>query len=156
MLKVRIIGIGKDKTSWVTDGCAHYTKLLSRWAVVDWKFLPSPKFTASARPAQIKTKEAQLLGRAKGAGACIALADSGEQLDSIAFASLLEQLPLRGHSTIQFLIGGPHGLADITLEQADKILSLSPLTYSHQLVRVVLAEQLYRALSIIHGTDYHK
>jgi 23S rRNA pseudoU1915 N3-methylase RlmH len=74
-------------------------------------FLPSPKFTASARPAQIKTREAQLLDRAKGAGACIALADSGEQLDSIAFARLLEQLPLRGHSTIQFLIGGPHGLA---------------------------------------------
>ena len=156
MLKIRIIGIGKDKTPWVSDGCAHYTKLLSRWADVDWTFLPSPKFTAATKPAQVKTQEAKLFGKAIGTGTCLALADSGEKLDSLAFARLLEQLPTQGHSTIQFLIGGPHGLDDLILEQAEKVLSLSPLTYSHQLVRIVLAEQLYRAMSIIHGTDYHK
>lgn len=156
MLKIRIIAIGKDKTPWVTGGCAHYTKLLSRWAVIDWKLLPAPKLSSSAKPEQVTEAEAQLLARTKGTGYRIALADSGQRLDSIAFAELLEQLPIQGHSTIQFLIGGPHGLADLVLDQSDRILSLSPMTFSHQLVRVVLAEQLYRALSIIHRTDYHK
>lgn len=156
MLKIKIIGIGKDKTPWVTEGCAHFTRLMTRWAAVDWKFLPSPKLAASARPEQIRAQEAQLLEKAKGTAYSIALADSGKQLDSLAFAGMLEQLPVQGHSTIQFLIGGPYGLDDMIYDRADKILSLSPLTFSHQLVRIVLAEQLYRALSIIHGTDYHK
>ena len=156
MLKIRIIAIGKHKDRWVEEGCAHFEKLLSRFAKVEWKILASSKESSSLTPAEIRKREAKLLEKEWGRGAHIALADKGEHKDTPAFAKMLETMQVKSGGALNLIIGGAFGLDDSILDKADHVLSLSPLTFSHQLVRLVLLEQLYRAFSILHGMDYHK
>ncbi len=160
MVRLRIIAVGKDKDRWVSDGIAHYTKLLKRFAKVEIKIAPSPKSTASSLPASLMKEEARRLIKVLdtknvSGSPTVALADTGRNMDTMAFSKWLEKTTSRV-GTINFIIGGAYGLEDTILNRADHVISLSPLTFSHQLVRLVLLEQLYRALSITHGTDYHK
>jgi 23S rRNA (pseudouridine1915-N3)-methyltransferase len=131
--------VGKDKDAWITDGCAHFKKLLSRYAEVSWRVLSAEKSAS---------------GLDKGFH--IALADKGTDPDSHGLARQLEKWQMRCGGCIEFIIGGAYGLDESVLDRADLVLSLSSLTFSHQLVRLVLLEQLYRAFSILHNTDYHK
>ncbi len=156
MLKINIIAIGKDKNSWVREGSAHYERLLSRFAVINWHICPALKKTASLTPSQVRKQEAESLQRVLQKGIIIALSDSGTKKDSSQFAKMLEKIQIHSKGQIQFVIGGAYGLDTTILNSADSIISLSPLTFSHQLVRLVLLEQLYRGFSILHGTDYHK
>ncbi len=156
MIKIKIVAVGKDKDQWVTDGCAHFVKLLGRWAKVEFVVIPSLKGTASLSPSLIKAKEAERLLAALPTGRIVALSDSGLKMDTIAFSKWLAKTADRSGGTIAFLIGGAYGLDDSILSKADEVVSLSSLTFSHQLVRLVLLEQLYRGLSLIHHTDYHK
>ncbi|MFH1372241.1 MAG: 23S rRNA (pseudouridine(1915)-N(3))-methyltransferase RlmH [bacterium] len=156
MLRISIIAVGKNKDRWVDEGCTHFEKLLSRYAGVTWKIVVPVKETSSLTANEIKKKEGRLIEKALGKGVHIALTDGGRTADSRAFAKMIEKLQVTGGGGITFIIGGPHGLDEAVLKQSDHVLSLSPLTFSHQLVRLVLLEQLYRAFSILHGTDYHK
>jgi 23S rRNA (pseudouridine1915-N3)-methyltransferase len=156
MLKIRIIAIGDHKDKWVTAGCEHFVKMLKRYAAVEFKPIPSPKGSASLSPVEIKKAEAVVLLKECTKGIIIALADSGREYDSHQWANALVKWQTASGGVITFLIGGPYGLHTNVLEQADVVLSLSKLTFSHQIVRPVLLEQLYRAFSILHGTDYHK
>lgn len=155
MLKIRVVGIGKDKERWVTDACAHFSKLLSRFADIEWILIPSLKLSSSLSRIEIKKKEAAVIRKEIKKGLVIALTDKGTTYDSVGFAGFLETC-MATNSTVNFIIGGPYGLNGSILEKVDYKLSLSPLTFSHQIVRLILVEQLYRAFSIIHGTDYHK
>jgi 23S rRNA (pseudouridine1915-N3)-methyltransferase len=156
LLKIRIFVVGKHKDRWVEEGCAHFEKLLSRFAKIEWEILVSPKESSSLSPAEIRKREARLLEKECQRGLCIALTDKGVQKDTPAFAKMLETMQITSGGIVKFIIGGVYGLDDSILDKADHVLSLSPLTFSHQLVRLVLLEQLYRAFSILHGTDYHK
>lgn len=156
MLNIRVVSIGKDKDQWITDGCEHYRKLLSRFARVEIELLPSLKASRSLSPSEIKAKEAEKLERAAGSGFLVALDGRGETLDSVSFAGRLERLETDSRGALTLIIGGAFGLKQRILEQADLIWSLSTLTYPHQLVRLIVLEQLYRAYSILHGTAYHK
>ena len=156
MVRIRVIAIGKDKDLWVSQACSHFSKLISRYARIEWVLLPSPKLSASLSPGEIKKTESALLKKESDKGVTIALTGTGQPFDSESFAQLLQQLQSQGGSTLNFLIGGPYGLDESLLAEAARVISLSPLTFSHQLVRVVLAEQLYRGFSILHGSDYHK
>lgn len=89
-------------------------------------------------------------------GLLVAMHDGGIKHDSRSFARQIEKWQTRSAGCINFLIGGAYGLDTATIEEADSVLSLSSMTMSHQLVRVVLMEQLYRAFSILNNTDYHK
>lgn len=156
MVKIRIVVIGKDKDRWVTEAVIHFEKLLSRWAAVEWIVIPRPKGSLALSPALIRKQESELLMKQFGSGINIALDDSGKQFDTPAFAALMEKLQVQSTGPITFIIGGPYGFNDNLRSKADRSISLSLLTFSHQLVRLVLLEQLYRSLSILHGTDYHK
>ena len=156
MLKIRIITIGKDKDSWVTAGCAHYLTLLKKHAEVRIVTVPVAKATPSLSAQEIRAREAELLKKHLGKGLTIALTDAGKKFDSHAFAQQLEGWHTTSGGQVSFLIGGPHGLDAELIERADASISLSPMTFSHQLVRLVLLEQLYRAFSIISGSPYHK
>ncbi|MBU0985326.1 MAG: 23S rRNA (pseudouridine(1915)-N(3))-methyltransferase RlmH [candidate division Zixibacteria bacterium] len=156
MLKITIAGIGKDKDRWVTEGAEHFHTLLSRYAAIDYAYLPALKGTASLSPDEVRAKEAERLLPAISKGYVIALTDRGKQFDSLKFARLLERIQVQAQGRLTFVIGGPHGLAPVVLEQADLQLSLSPLTFSHQVVRLVLLEQLFRAFDILKGGSYHK
>ncbi|MEW5795374.1 MAG: 23S rRNA (pseudouridine(1915)-N(3))-methyltransferase RlmH [Candidatus Zixiibacteriota bacterium] len=156
MLNIRIITVGKDKDRWISDGCDHYVKLLSRFAGVELKFLPTLKSTVSLSPEVIKAKESGKLAGAIGHEYYIALHDRGRAYDSPALAKRLQQVEVDSRGTVVFVIGGAWGLDKRLLEHANEVWSLSSLTFSHQLVRLILLEQLYRAYSILRGTDYHK
>ncbi len=156
MIKIKVIAIGKDKNKWVTEGQAHFTKLLSRFAKLESIYIPSPKLSPSLTPLEIKKKEAELFEKQIGKSKFIALIDSGIYYNSIAFSRQLEKLISTSAGQLIFLIGGAYGLDEKLLSKASFKLSLSPLTFSHQLVRLVLFEQLYRAFSISNNTDYHK
>jgi len=156
LLKIRIVAVGKNKDRWVSDGCAHYEKLLSRFARVEWSIIPPSKHAGSLSPEEIKKDEGQRMLAQLGKGTTIALSDTGEKADSLSFSKILEKLQISSKGTVTFLIGGAYGLSDSVLSRADMVFALSPMTFSHQLVRLVLLEQLYRGFSILHGTDYHK
>lgn len=156
MLEIRIIVVGKDKNTWVTDGCAHFEKLLLRYADVSWRTLPAEKAGSGLSATEIRKREAARILKEFGKGFHVALADCGQAPDSCGLARLLEQWQARCGGRISFIIGGVYGLDDSVLCRADLVLSLSPLVFSHQLVRLVLLEQLYRAFSILANTDYHK
>ena len=156
LLSINIILIGKNKDSWVTEGCTHYEKLLSRFTNLNWLVIVPPKKISSLSPAEIKAKEGKLIIQTISKGPVIALADSGKKVDSHHFADLLDKLHTSSGGTINMIIGGAYGLDQSVIDKAELFLSLSPLTFSHQLVRLVLLEQLYRAFSILHNTDYHK
>ncbi|HOD66729.1 MAG TPA: 23S rRNA (pseudouridine(1915)-N(3))-methyltransferase RlmH [candidate division Zixibacteria bacterium] len=156
MLNITVLAVGRDKDRWVSEAVAHYEKLLARWCRLAWRIVPSPKHSAALSPEEIRRAESARLRAALGPGYIAALAASGRTVDSPAFARLLERWHTVSGSNLTFVIGGPHGLDRDLLSRADTVLSLSPLTFSHQLVRLILLEQLYRAFSILHGTDYHK
>ncbi len=156
MLKIVIVAVGKDKDRWVVDGCAHFEKLLSRWCRIEWQIVAAPKGGASLSPVELRRAEASRLAARIPSGYLVALTDNGRQVDSEKFARLIENWQVVSGGTVVILIGGPHGLDPSLLDRADLRLSLSPMTLSHQLVRLVLLEQLYRGFSILHGTDYHK
>ena len=156
MLKIQIVAIGKDKDAWVSEGIEHYTKLLGRYCRMTILSLPSPKQSKALSPLEIKRLEADRLRPYLEEGMSIALSDRGKQHDSHTFAKFLSTLQTKSGGQVTILIGGPYGLDDSILDKATHRLSLSPLTFSHQVVRLVLLEQLYRGFSILHNTDYHK
>lgn len=154
--RIRIITIGKDKDSWVTEGLAHYEKLLSRWAKIEWVLLPHPKQVSSDTPEATKQAEAIKLSDAIDDSKFIALTIDGKTYDSHGFSKQLSKWQEQFSGKITFVIGGAYGLDESLIKRASAQLSLSPLTYSHQLTRLILLEQLFRGFSISHNTDYHK
>ena len=156
MIKIKIIAIGKNKDKWLIDGLAHYKKLISRFAKVEFKIIPNLKNKASLSPIEIKKKEANLIIKELSKSPYIALSDNGRKMNSKAFSEWLKKTSETSNSKIHFIIGGAYGFAPEIIEQAQEVISLSSLTFSHQIVRLVLCEQLYRAFSIIQNTPYHK
>lgn len=156
LIKINIIAIGKDKDQWVANGSEHYLKLLSRYANIEFKIITNLKNSSSHSPAEIKKLEAKELLKHFDKAYNIALCDSGHKFESLKFAVKWQKILQASQSRINFIIGGPFGLDEELLSQADLKLSLSPMTFSHQIVRLVLLEQIYRAFSIINNTDYHK
>lgn len=156
MISLRILAIGDYKDTWVAEGCNHFVKMLSRYAAVELKSFRSPKNSPSLSPDEIRKAEARLLSPVLSKGLIVALSDAGTLYDSHAFARMIEKWQISSKGTISFLIGGPYGLDRSILERADVVLSLSKLTFSHQIVRITLLEQLYRAFTILHGIGYHK
>jgi 23S rRNA (pseudouridine1915-N3)-methyltransferase len=156
VLKVRIIAPGKSKGDWIEDGCRHFLKLLSRYAHVELVELPSVRATSPLPPKDILRREAAAIDKRLGGNMVVALTDRGEKFDSHAFAAKLEHWQATCGGGIDFVIGSAWGLDESVLRRADLALSLSGMTFSYQLVRLVLLEQLYRAFSILHNTGYHK
>lgn len=156
MVKLRIIAVGKDKDPWISQGTAHYIKLLKRFARTEITIVPATKAATGMPCEEVKKKEAARLTKQISAGVSVALSDDGRRLDTAGFARWLQTTVDRSGGTVNFLLGGAFGLHQSILAAADETLSLSPLTFSHQIVRLVLLEQLYRAFTVINGTNYHK
>ena len=159
MLQVKIIVVGKLKEKYLTEGCAEYVKRLAAYckpAVIE---IPETKLPEQPNAAQIRQaldSEAKLiLDKAKG-GEIIALCIEGAMLSSEQLSEQIEKFTNSGVSTLSFVIGSSHGLSDIIKNEAALSLSISKMTFPHQLARLVLLEQIYRALSISAGSKYHK
>ena len=159
-MKITVIAVGTIKEKFYTDAIAEYSKRLSRYCrleiiqVADEK---TPDGASEAQERQIKEKEgSRILAQIKDGAYVIALAVQGIMLSSEQLAGKLNRLGVDGQSQIVLIIGGSLGLSDEVLKRADYHLSFSPMTFPHQLMRVILLEQIYRSYRIISGEPYHK
>ena len=159
-----IICIGKLKEKYWTEAAAEYAKRLGRFCKLNIWELPESRLADNASPAQEEAvKEAEgkaILAKAEALGRqqayVFALDPRGKELRSEDFAEKLAQIVLNGKSRIVFVIGGSLGLSDEVRKAADSLLSFSSMTFPHQLFRVMLLEQIYRACKINAGEKYHK
>ncbi len=156
MISINIIAIGKNKDPWVEESIRHYLKFLQKYARVNILVIPDKSKSAKLPPLEITKLEASQIRSKIESKYVIALSEKGRKFDSEQFASFLEKTVSQGGGKIDFLIGGAFGLHDDLIHECSQSISLSPLTFSHQLVRPILLEQLYRAFTIIHGEKYHK
>lgn len=159
-MKVTIICVGKIKEKFFRDAVAEYEKRLSRYCKLEIIEVQDEKTPDNASPAleeQIKEKEAErILKHIKEDGYVYTLEINGENPDSVSLANQIQTLGVRGVSHIQFIIGGSLGLHQSVCKKADKAISFSKMTFPHQLMRVILLEQIYRSYRIIAGEPYHK
>ena len=159
-MKITLVTVGKIKEKFFEDAIKEYSKRLSRYCkleilqVADEK---TPEGASEAVELQIKEKEGQrILSLIRDDAYVIALAIEGKMLDSEELAERIEKLGVSGISQIVFVIGGSLGLSAQVMKRADYALSFSRMTFPHQLMRVVLLEQIYRSYRIISGEPYHK
>lgn len=159
-MKVTVLAVGKVKEKFYRDALAEYQKRLGRYcslSVVEVEDEKTQQDARGAEDAMVLEKEAKrLLTRLPKDVYCIALAIDGKKMDSVAFSQHMEKLWGMGNSHIVFVIGGSLGLHPSVLEAADEKLSFSDMTFPHQLMRVILLEQLYRGFRIANHEPYHK
>ena len=155
MLQIEIIIVGKIKSDWIQSGLDHYAKLLSKFA--DTHFTPVKEAdNASATTEQILAVESERIRKLLAPRAFAVLLDAeGKHYDSVAFSGLISHAKL-ANSKLQFIIGGAFGISADLKNDIKHHLSLSRMTFPHELTTVVLLEQLYRACSIEAGSKYHK
>ncbi len=159
-MRITVVCVGKIKEKYFTMAIDEYAKRLSRYCKLNIIEVPdekTPDQASEAEELQIKKKEGErILSNIKDQAYVIALAIQGKMLDSVELAKKIESLGTYGDSQIVFVIGGSLGLSDEVLQRANMKLSFSPMTFPHQLMRVVLLEQVYRAYRINCGEPYHK
>lgn len=159
-MKITVLTVGKLKEKYLRDGIAEYAKRLGRYCkleIIEVADEKTPDGASAAQEAQIKAVEgARLLRHIKDGDYVIALAIDGKTPDSVELSAKLEALGVQGESSLAFVIGGSLGLSDEVLQRADYKLSFSRMTFPHQLMRMILLEQLYRSYRIMNGEPYHK
>ena len=159
-MKITIIAVGKIKEKFYRDAIDEYAKRLSKYCkfeVIEVADEKTPDKCSETEEQLILSKEAEkILKHIRPDMYVYALAIKGKKMDSVAFANDINQLGLSGKSSIAFVIGGSLGLHDSILKRSDKQLSFSDMTFPHQLMRVILAEQIYRCYRIIANEPYHK
>ena len=159
-MNITIYTVGKIKEKFYRQAIEEYEKRLSRYCklkIVEVTDEKTPDHASELQNQQIKEKEGErLLKQMKDGSFIIALAIQGKKMDSVAFSEKIDALGLHGVSDIGFVIGGSLGLSDAVLNRADMLLSFSDMTFPHQLMRVILLEQVYRAYRISCKEPYHK
>ena len=159
-MKITIIAVGKIKESYLKEGINEYIKRLRRFCNIDIIEVADQQAPESLSPAQEEqvreTEGESILKKIKPGSTVIALDVRGISLDSVEFADKINNYAISGNSHITFIIGGSLGLHNNVLKAANERLSLSRMTFPHQLTRLILFEQIYRAFKIISGETYHK
>lgn len=159
-MKITLITVGKIKEKYLKDAIAEYSKRLSKYCkleIIEVADEKTPDQASENVEQQIRKKEGErILRYVKEDAYVITLEIGGTILDSVAFAKKIETLGVQGKSHIIFIIGGSIGLGEDVLKRSDYGLSFSKMTFPHQLMRVILLEQVYRSYRIIEGAPYHK
>ncbi|WP_440322391.1 23S rRNA (pseudouridine(1915)-N(3))-methyltransferase RlmH [Laedolimicola sp.] len=159
-MKITCVVVGKIKEKYFTDAIREYSKRLSRYCkleIVELADEKTPDGASEAEEVAIREKEGERILKAlKDDAYVIALAIEGKMLDSVELSQKIDRLGVSGTSHIAFVIGGSLGLAPAVMKRADYALSFSRMTFPHQLMRVVLLEQLYRSYRILKNEPYHK
>jgi len=155
-MKISLICIGKTDEKFIQEGIDKYLKRLKHYISFQLIVLPDIKNVKNLSEAQQKDKEGELFGKYLSTQDFVVLLDEkGKELRSVEFARYFEQKMLASTQHMVFLIGGPYGFSEDIIGRANDKLSLSKLTFSHQMVRMFFVEQVYRAFSILKGEPYH-
>ena len=159
-MNVKILCVGKIREKFYKEAILEYTKRLSKYCSTEIIEVSDEKTAENASDNEIniiKDKEGErILKHLKDKDYVISLAIEGTQKDSVSFSKHIENLGISGKSSIVFIIGGSLGLSKEVLNRSDELLSFSKMTFPHQLMRVVLLEQIYRAMRIMNNEPYHK
>ena len=159
-MNIKIVCVGKLKEKYFKDGIAEYVKRMSRFAKVKIVQVPDEKAPEKLSPAEMEQvkeiKGKRILDKIKDKEYVYVTAIKGKERTSEAFAKELSNLTTYGHSDITFVIGGSLGTSDAVNKRADDLISFGKFTMPHQLMRLVLIEQIYRAFMINSGSPYHK
>lgn len=159
-MHITIITVGRIKETYLTAGIAEYTKRLTRYCKLDQVEVPdekAPETLSDKEMEQIKEREGErILSKIRDTAYVIALAIDGKQQSSEELAATLGQLSVSGKSELVFVIGGSLGLSQAVLKRADMKLSFSKMTFPHQLMKLILVEQIYRGYRIQKNEPYHK
>ena len=155
-MRITLLTVGKTDIPWVRDGLEMYVSRLRHYVPFALKEIPELKGVSALDREQIKQREGELvLRQLKDSDEVVLLDERGEERRSVEFARWLEGRLTRSGRDLVFVIGGAYGFSDAVYARADGSLSLSRMTFSHQLVRTIFAEQLYRAFTILRGEPYH-
>ena len=155
-MKIKLIVVGKTNEKYLLDGEKEYQKRLSHYIKFEEIIIPDVKQSGKWSKSEIKKKEGQMiLGKLENSDHVILLDDKGKSYSSIELANLLQQKMNSGLKSLVFVIGGAYGFSDEVCQRAGSKLSLSKMTFSHQMVRLIFKEQLYRGFSILRGEKYH-
>lgn len=155
-MKIQFWAIGKSHEHFVKEGIEIFTKRISNYFSVQWTIIPMPKNAGIMEPAMLKKKEGEALSSLITKEDYVVLLDErGKNLTSEAFSSFIQQRTVDSTKNLIFIIGGAYGVSDVIMQRANFKWSLSALVFPHQLVRLILAEQVYRACTIIRNEKYH-
>ena len=155
-MNIQLVAVGKQHESYLREGIDTFTKRIANYYDVQWIIVPALKNAASLQPSELKKKEAEaLLKVVQKEDHLIALDEKGRSFNSVQLAKLIQEKADNSVKTISFVIGGAFGLHESILQRANLLLSLSAFTFPHQLVRLILAEQVYRACTIQRNEKYH-
>jgi 23S rRNA (pseudouridine1915-N3)-methyltransferase len=155
-MKISLWSIGKSNDTYVKEGISEFTKRISKYFPVEWTIIPVPKNAGMLSEMDLKKKEAEIiLHWINPADFLVALDEKGKEMTSEGLANFIQQRATENTKNIVFLIGGAFGIDDSVIKRANLKWSLSQLTFPHQLVRLILAEQVYRACTILRNEKYH-
>lgn len=155
-MKISLLVIGKTDAGYIREGIAEYEKRLQRYVTYEMKILPDVKNAKNLTEALQKEKEGEMILEEIPATDWVVLLDEkGKEFTSLEFAEFLKQKMVRSLKKIVFVVGGPYGFSEQVYRRANDKISLSKMTFSHQMVRMIFAEQTYRAMTILKGEPYH-
>jgi len=157
MIHFRIISVGKARDAWIESGFSHYSNLLMKYANLEDIHVKAEKVYDESRRKQVLVREQEnITSRLEKDNQLIVLDAGGRQFSSEKLADYFNDKFVQGQSRFDLVIGSSLGLSDEIKKRGDLLFSLSKLTFPHELTRLILAEQLYRAMSILQGSKYHK
>ncbi len=155
-MKIRLLVTGKTEEDYLRRGIMEYETRIKRYLPFEISELPTPRNIARLPVPEQKQREAETIMKQVQPGDTLVLLDEyGKEMTSAGFARFLNQRFLSGNKTMLFVVGGPFGFDESVRKSAHHIISLSKMTFSHQMVRLFFTEQLYRALTILRGESYH-
>ena len=155
-MKITLLAIGKTNAKYLQEGIEQYTKRLSHYIPFELKILPDVKTTKTLTTDKQKEMEGEMFMSAIQQGDWVTLLDErGKEFTSRDFASYIDKKMITIHKNLIFIIGGPYGFSKAMYDRANEKLSLSKMTFSHEMIRLFFVEQIYRAMTILKGEPYH-
>lgn len=155
-MKIKLLLIGKTDSDILSKGVNDYVKRLKHYIPFEMSIIPDLKNTKNLSESQQKQKEGELILNILKPGDFVVLLDEkGKEYTSVEFSRFIEKQMISGLKNLIFVVGGPYGFSDEVYKKCNLKISLSRMTFSHQMVRLIFTEQLYRAMTIIKGEPYH-
>ncbi|HLR37222.1 MAG TPA: 23S rRNA (pseudouridine(1915)-N(3))-methyltransferase RlmH [Chitinophagaceae bacterium] len=155
-MKIEVWTFGKENKSYVDEGVKLFTKRIKHYAPFEMKILSVGKKNGKLKPEDLKKKEAEVVFEKLTTNqTLVTLDEKGKSLSSVGLSKFIATRQLASDKTLVFLIGGAYGVDDKVLQKSLKVVSLSALVFPHQIVRLIMVEQIYRAFSILNHQPYH-
>ncbi len=155
-MKIEVWTFGKENKNYVEEGVKLFTKRIQHYAPFEMKILSAGKKSGKLKPEDLKKKEAEVVfEKLTSDQTLVTLDEKGKPLSSVGLSKFIATRQLASDKTLVFLIGGAYGVDNKVLQKSLKVISLSSLVFPHQIVRLIMAEQIYRAFSILNNQPYH-